>query len=92
MLDKYAIKYADEPSIRRKLRKRGDCKTSANQLFLRKNSQSVTIDRKKEDTRNVLGIVIPSTDVPESFFTGLKTYGKYTNALYIVWLATCTPS
>ena len=68
LLDKYGIEHVDESAIRRELRKRGDCRTSGNQFFLKQGSQFDAIDRKRGDTRNVSCVIIPSKDVPEAFF------------------------
>ena len=76
LLDKYSIQHIDEPSIRRELRRRSDCKTSGNQFFLTKDSRAKKIIRKMGDTRNISCIIIPYSDIPDSFFKALET-GKY---------------
>lgn len=84
LLDRFEIEHADESTIRRELRKRGDCKTSANQFFLTKKSKSTLIDRKKGDTRNVSCVIIPSKDVPDSFFEALEAKGNASAHNFII--------
>ena len=50
-LDNLGIQHIDELSIRQKLRKRSNCKTTANQHFLMKESTSADIDRKQGDVQ-----------------------------------------
>ena len=64
-LTKIEKDHADESSIRLQLRKRSDCKTTANQYFLVKGSTS---KRKGNDTKNTSCVIIPRSDVPERFF------------------------
>lgn len=67
-LTKIGIDHADESSIRLQLRRRSDCKTTANQYFLIKGSTSKRIDRRNTDTKNTSCVIIPRCDVPEKFF------------------------
>ena len=62
------MNHADELSIQLQLRKRSDCKTTANQHFLVKGSTSKKIDRKGNDTKNTSCVIIPRSDVPARFF------------------------
>ena len=87
-LDDLGIPHAYESDIRRRLRKRDDCKTSANQHFLRLTSESSNIDRTRGDTRNMSCIIIPKRDVPEIFFNLLE--GLYMCILFITKLTTLT--
>ena len=75
-LDNLGIQHTDESSIRRQLRKRSDCKTTANQHFLMKGSTSTDIDRKRGDTRNLSCVILPRKDIPKQFFSLIST-GKF---------------
>ena len=76
-LDNLGIQHTDESSIRRQLRKRSDCKTTANQHFLMRGSTSTDIDRKRGDTRNLSCVILPRKDIPKQFFSLIST-GKFT--------------
>ena len=67
-LDDLGIQHPDESSFRRQLRKRNDCKTTANQHFLMKGSTSTDIDRRRGDTRNFSCVIVPRKDIPKEFF------------------------
>ena len=67
-LDNLGIRHADESAIRRQLRKRSDCKTTANQHFLVKGSSSREIDRRRGDTRNLSCVIVPRKEIPKEFF------------------------
>ena len=75
-LDNLGIQHTDESSIRRQLRKRSDCKTTANQHFLMRGSTSTDIDRKRGDTRNLSCVILPRKDIPKQFFSLIST-GKF---------------
>ena len=73
-LTRIGMDHADESSIRLQLRKRSDCKTTANQYFLVKGSTPQKIDRKGNDTKNTSCVIIPRSDVPERFFQIIEGY------------------
>lgn len=73
-LSRIGMDHADESSIRLQLRKRSDCKTTANQYFLMRGSTSKRIDRKGTDTKNTSCVIIPRSDVPERFFQIIEGY------------------
>ena len=86
-LSKIGLDHADDSSIRMQLRKRSDCKSTANQYFLVKGSTSTKIDRKSTDTKNTSCVIIPRSDVPERFFQIIE--GSYMQALWFTLLL-CT--
>ena len=65
-LDKYGIGHENESSIRRKLRKRSDVKTTATQFFLKSTAVSLDMDRKNCDPKSC--VLIPRGDIPSEFF------------------------
>ena len=78
-LDNLGIQHTNELCIHRQLRKRSDCKTTANQHFLMKGSTSTDIDRKRGDTRNLSCVIVPQKDIPKQFFDLIST-GKLAKA------------
>lgn len=75
VLDSYDIDHESESSIRRKLRKRSDVKTTASQFFLKSAAVSLDMDRKNCESKSC--VFIPRGDVPSEFFELLdnKTEG-----------------
>ena len=75
VLDSYDIDHESESSIRRKLRKRSDVKTTASQFFLKPAAVSLDMDRKNCESKSC--VLIPRGDVPSEFFELLdnKTEG-----------------
>ena len=70
-LDKYSIEHDTESSIRRKLRKRSDVKTTATQFFLKPTVTSLDMNRKNCDPKSC--VLIPRSDIPSEFFKLLDT-------------------
>ena len=70
-LTRIGMDHADESSIRLQLRKRSDCKTTANQYFLVKGSTS---KKMGNNTKNTSCVIIPRSDVPERFFQIIEGY------------------
>ena len=65
-LDRYNIEHDGESSIRRKLRKRSDVKTTATQYFLKSDVVSLDMDRENCDPKSC--VLIPRGDIPSEFF------------------------
>lgn len=72
-LDAKGIEHNEESSIRSKLRKRANVKTTATQFFLDSKAESVEMDRKNCFPRSC--IIIPNSDLSNEFFEILEEKG-----------------
>ena len=72
-LDTKGIEHNKESSIRTKLRKRANIKTTATQFFLDPKAESVEMDRKNYFPCHC--IIIPTSDLANEFFEILEKKG-----------------
>ena len=76
-LDEKLIPHDDERSIRRKLRKRVDVKTTASQFFLKEDREigpMESLNRQNSSPHSC--VIIPRADVPQEFFEVMENKGK----------------
>ncbi len=80
-LDARHIDHYNESQIRKTLRLRKDVKTTATQFFLKPGSNSKSICRKNNNCRHCSCLIIPHSDLPDSFFEVIQDYQAEGNNL-----------